>query len=68
MGNNYGRDHHLARSKSHDSFCPLGSFINTEFIAGNIRLENRINDQLFQSGNSSNRIFNDIYKKFGRTN
>lgn len=60
MENIYGRDHHLARSKSHDSFCPLGSYINTEFIAGNIRLENRINDQLFQSGNSSNRIFNDF--------
>jgi 2-keto-4-pentenoate hydratase/2-oxohepta-3-ene-1,7-dioic acid hydratase in catechol pathway len=60
MENIYGRDHHLARSKSHDSFCPLGSYINTEFKEDNIKLENKINGQLFQSGNSSNRIFNDF--------
>jgi 2-keto-4-pentenoate hydratase/2-oxohepta-3-ene-1,7-dioic acid hydratase in catechol pathway len=59
MENVYGRDHHLARSKSLDSFCPLGSFVNSNIIADNIKLENRINGQIFQSGYSSNRIVND---------
>ena len=30
MKNIKKRDHHLARSKSHDTFCPLGPFIETE--------------------------------------
>jgi len=59
MENVYGRDHHLARSKSLDSFCPLGSFVNSDIIVDNIKLENRINGQIFQSGYSSNRIVND---------
>ena len=59
MENVYGRDHHLSRSKSLDSFCPLGSFVNSDIIVDNIKLENRINGQIFQSGYSSNRIVND---------
>ena len=58
--NIYGRDHHLARSKSWDTFCPLGNFINSDFVADNVILENRINDELYQSGSSVNRIVNDF--------
>ena len=60
MENIYGRDHHLARSKSIDTFCPLGEFIETEFNSENIILSNYINGKMFQKGNSSNRIFNDF--------
>ena len=26
-----GRDHHLARSKSADGYCPVGHWIDTEY-------------------------------------
>lgn len=60
MENIYGRDHHLGRSKSLDTFCPLGEFIETEFDSNNKLLTNHINDKLFQSGNSGDRILNEF--------
>ena len=34
-----GRDHHLARSKAPDTFCPLGPWIDTEFDASDCVIE-----------------------------
>lgn len=59
MKNIKKRDHHLARSKSHDTFCPLGPFIETEIDTSNLKMFTFINNKLFQQGNTSNRIFKD---------
>jgi 2-keto-4-pentenoate hydratase/2-oxohepta-3-ene-1,7-dioic acid hydratase in catechol pathway len=60
MSNVHNRDHHLARSKALDSFCPIGPYIDTNLIVDNLSLKNYINDTLFQNGNTNNRILNDL--------
>ena len=60
MQNIEGRDHHLARSKSHDTFCPIGPFIETNLNTSNLNMYTFINNKIFQKGNTSNRIFNDL--------
>ncbi|MFI1185740.1 fumarylacetoacetate hydrolase family protein [Streptomyces californicus] len=45
-----GRDHHLARSKSADTFCPLGPYIDTEFTPENRRISGYLNDRLVTTG------------------
>jgi 2-keto-4-pentenoate hydratase/2-oxohepta-3-ene-1,7-dioic acid hydratase in catechol pathway len=59
MSNLHNRDHHLARSKALDTFCPLGPYIETNLIVDNLSLRHYINDSLFQNGNTNNRILND---------
>jgi len=59
MNNIHGRDHHLARSKASDTFCPLGPFIETSLNSKNLALTNRINGRIFQQSNTSNRILDD---------
>jgi len=59
MKNIKGRDHHLARSKSHDTFCPLGPFIETKIDTSDLNMFTYINNKLFQKGNTSNRIYKD---------
>ena len=54
-----GRDHHLARSKACDTFCPLGPFIETDIDTSNLALRNTINGKLFQESNTANRILGD---------
>ena len=53
------RDHHLARSKAWDTFCPLGPWIETELITDNLKLTNTINDEVFQESSTNMRIYND---------
>ena len=53
------RDHHLARSKAWDTFCPLGPWIETELETGNLKLTNSINGHIYQQGNTNMRIYND---------
>ena len=53
------RDHHLARSKAWDTFCPLGPWIETELQTDNLKLTNRINDTIYQESNTNMRIFDD---------
>ncbi len=55
----YGRDHHLAQSKARDTFAPIGPFIETDLDTTNLALKNTINGEIFQEGNTSERIFND---------
>jgi 2-keto-4-pentenoate hydratase/2-oxohepta-3-ene-1,7-dioic acid hydratase in catechol pathway len=59
MQNINSRDHHLARSKGCDTFCPLGPWIITNMNTSELSLLNRINNKIFQEGNTSNRIIND---------
>lgn len=60
MKNIHKRDHHLARSKSHDTFCPLGPFIETEIDTSNLMMHTYIDNKLYQNGNTSNRIYKDV--------
>ncbi|MCA6478092.1 MAG: fumarylacetoacetate hydrolase family protein [Chitinophagaceae bacterium] len=59
MANIHGRDHHLARSKALDTFCPVGPYIETSLLVKNLSLIHEINGVLFQKGNTDNRILND---------
>lgn len=59
MENIHVRDHHLARSKAPDTFCPLGPFIETSVNSSKLKMTNSINGQIFQQSNTSNRIIND---------
>ena len=57
MKNIKGRDHHLARSKSHDTFCPLGPFIETDIDTSNLNMFTFIDNKLFQKGNTLEHLF-----------
>ena len=59
MENILRRDHHLARSKACDTFCPLGPFIETDLNSDNLYLTNKINETIYQQSNTNNRIMND---------
>jgi 2-keto-4-pentenoate hydratase/2-oxohepta-3-ene-1,7-dioic acid hydratase in catechol pathway len=58
--NLYGRDHHLARSKSLPTFCPVGSVLTTEINTENLRITSKINGKLTQESTTANRILNDV--------
>ena len=53
------RDHHLPRSKGWDSFCPIGSTINTNVSIDDLKLTTMINGQVFQESTTDNRVLND---------
>jgi 2-keto-4-pentenoate hydratase/2-oxohepta-3-ene-1,7-dioic acid hydratase in catechol pathway len=57
--NVHGRDHHLARSKGLDNFCPLGPCLLPGMPNPNLKIETRINGRVTQSGNTSDRILDD---------
>lgn len=48
-----GRDHHLARSKCPDSFCPIGPWIDTEFDSSNCKIEAIQNGETIRRGRSN---------------
>jgi 2-keto-4-pentenoate hydratase/2-oxohepta-3-ene-1,7-dioic acid hydratase in catechol pathway len=54
-----GRDHHLARSKAADTFCPLGPWIDTGYSPANRLIEGFQNGELIRRGNSDERIWQD---------
>jgi len=54
-----GWDHHLARSKSADTFCPLGPWIDTEYSAASRFIEGLQNGELIRRGNSDDRLWQD---------
>ena len=58
--NLYGRDHHLARSKSLPTFCPVGSVLTTDVNTENLRITTKINGKLTQESTTANRILNDV--------
>tara|TARA_B100000902_G_C27110665_1_gene813380 strand:+ start:188 stop:949 length:762 start_codon:yes stop_codon:yes gene_type:complete len=53
------RDHHLARSKAWNTFCPIGPWIENDINTDNLLLKNKINGKTFQKSNTNMRIFND---------
>ena len=50
-------DDQWARSKSFDSFCPLGPWLETEFIPEDQMIESRINGEVVQSSTIDQMIF-----------
>ena len=57
--NLYGRDHHLARSKGLDGFCPVGPCLIPGMPPDGLAIETHINGRLSQSGNTADRILGD---------
>ena len=52
-----GRDHHLARSKSADGYCPVGHWIDTEYNYQNKMIEAFHNGTLIRSGSTTDMIW-----------
>ncbi|MBN2012326.1 fumarylacetoacetate hydrolase family protein [candidate division KSB1 bacterium] len=57
-GNIHNRDHHLARSKSLDTFCPVGPYLWTDIDPTHLEIKSMINDQVTQEGNTADMILN----------
>ncbi len=51
------RDHHLARSKASDTFCPLGPWIDTEFDASDCLIEAVQNGEVIRRGRTSQQVW-----------
>jgi 2-keto-4-pentenoate hydratase/2-oxohepta-3-ene-1,7-dioic acid hydratase in catechol pathway len=52
-----GRDHHLARSKCPDGFCPIGPWIDTEFDADDAVVEAVQNGEVIRRGRTSDQTW-----------
>lgn len=57
--NVHGRDHHLARSKSFDTFAPLGPWLVTDLETDDLALRLWHNGQLVVDERTSDRVWND---------
>ena len=55
-----GRDHHLARSKSFHSFCPVSSVLKNLEKGKARKMQTTVNGRLTQNGNASNRILDEV--------
>jgi 2-keto-4-pentenoate hydratase/2-oxohepta-3-ene-1,7-dioic acid hydratase in catechol pathway len=55
------QDTQWARGKSYDTFCPLGPAIATDLDGDRLDLSCRVDDQVMQSSNTSDLIFNTGY-------
>jgi 2-keto-4-pentenoate hydratase/2-oxohepta-3-ene-1,7-dioic acid hydratase in catechol pathway len=55
--NLYKRDHHLARSKSADGFCPVGKYIDLDYQYCNKKIQGYQNNILIREGNTDDMIF-----------
>jgi len=51
-------DKQWARSKSFDTFCPVGPWIETELEPDNLSVKSRLNGKVMQEGNTNDMIFN----------
>lgn len=60
MQNIKNRDHHLARSKGLDTFCPIGKYIIKDIDTSDLKLVNKINEKICQLSTTKNRILNDF--------
>lgn len=56
--NIYERDHHLAKSKSRDTFCPLSSIRRKNIEVDDLNYKTWINDKLIQEANTKDMIMN----------
>lgn len=55
------RDHHLARSKSLPTFCPIGDYLTIGMPTDNLAMTTEINGKTTQHSNSKERILNEIH-------
>lgn len=51
------RDVQFTRAKSFDTFCPLGSFIETDLNPADLRVITRVNGMIKQDGRTSQMVF-----------
>ncbi len=51
------KDGQWARAKGFDTFCPLGPWIETDFVPGNQRITTTVNGEVKQDGTLSDMIF-----------
>lgn len=51
------RDVQFTRGKSFDTFCPVGSFIETDLDVSDLRVTTRVNGEIKQDGRTSQMIF-----------
>lgn len=58
--NVHGRDHHLARSKSLATFCPVGDVLHTGVDTRSLALTTTINGRVTQRGSTRDRIYDDV--------
>jgi len=58
--NVHGRDHHLARSKSLATFCPVGDVVRVGLDTSNLALTTTINGRITQRGTTRDRICDDV--------
>ena len=53
-----GENGHFTRAKGFDTFCPLGPFIQTEFVESpELQIKSYINGDLKQDGNTRDMMF-----------
>lgn len=55
------KDIQFARAKSFDTFCPIGSFIETELDVSDIRVTTKVNGEIKQDGRTSQMVFDVSY-------
>ena len=53
-----GRDHHLARSKSLDTFAPIGQFLVKDIDTNDLEITSTINKKIIQKNKTSDRVLN----------
>jgi len=53
------RDHHLARSKSIDTFAPIGPHIETDLDTSDIRITSWLNNEKVQETTTAHRVYSD---------
>ena len=58
VSNVEGRDHHLARSKSVDGFCPIGPWIETDLTLSDLEIKAFQNSELIRAGNTKDHHWN----------
>ncbi len=51
------KDGQWTRSKSFDTFCPVGPVVITSIDVGNLRIYSKVNDKVIQDSNTENMIF-----------
>ena len=55
------KDGQWSRAKGFDTFCPLGPWIETELDPGDLEVTCRVNDEVRQSGRTSQLVFDIPY-------
>lgn len=53
-----GRDHHLARSKSLDTFAPIGQYLVKNINTNDLEIVSKINNKLIQRKSTNDRVLN----------